>query len=124
MENQHNKGRIEGFMQDLGRKLDQLMDRARQGAEEARLNEKMEELKQTKEKLEHELHEFVQDDEKWKEVQSHLQDAALEIKKAFETTFRGRKGSSTEGAPSASSSSSNTDTGNTAFNEETNSHQP
>lgn len=91
MEQQQNTGRIESFMTELGRKLDQLMDRARQGAEEARFSEKMEELKQTKEKLEQELHEFVQDDERWREVQAHLQGAAQELKKAVETSFKSKK---------------------------------
>lgn len=88
MHQQHNKGKVEGFMAELGRKLDFLFDRARQGAEEAKLSDRMEELKQAKDKLEHELHEFVQDDEKWKEVQKHLQGAAQELRRAFETTFK------------------------------------
>lgn len=91
MEQQHNKGKIEGFLAELGRKLDQVMDRARQGAEEAKVSEKLDELKHTKDRLENELHEFVKDDEKWKEVQVHLQGAAQELKRAFETTFTRNK---------------------------------
>lgn len=91
MEQQHNKGKIEGFLAELGRKLDQVMERARQGAEEAKVSEKLDELKHTKDRLEHELHEFVKDDEKWKEVQIHLQGAAQELKRAFETTFTRNK---------------------------------
>lgn len=91
MEQQHNKGKIEGFLAELGRKLDQVMERARQGAEEAKVSEKLDELKHTKDRLENELHEFVKDDEKWKEVQVHLQGAAQELKRAFETTFTRNK---------------------------------
>lgn len=91
MEQEHNKGKIEGFLAELGRKLDQVMERARQGAEEAKVSEKLDELKHTKDRLEHELHEFVKDDEKWKEVQVHLQGAAQELKRAFETTFTRNK---------------------------------
>lgn len=92
MEEQHNKGKVEGFLAELGRKLDQLMDRARQGAEEAKLSDKFEDLKQTRDKLEQELHEFVKDDDKWREVKIHLQGAAQELQKAFETTFVRKKG--------------------------------
>ncbi|AHM59790.1 hypothetical protein D770_07635 [Flammeovirgaceae bacterium 311] len=84
---QANKGRIEEFMKDLGHKLDLFIDKARQGAEEAKLSEKMDEFKQTTEKLENELHEFVKDDEKWREVQTHIKGALFELRKAFETTF-------------------------------------
>lgn len=93
MEQQHNKGRLEGFMAELGRKLDLLIDKARQETEEAKVNERLEELKHTKDKLEKELHEFVQDDERWKEVQQRLQGAGQELKKAFEITFSRKKGS-------------------------------
>lgn len=98
MEHQENKGKLEAFMAELGRKLDQLLDRARNGAEEAKLSEKMEELRQTKDKLEHELHEFVKDDEKWQEVKQHLQGAAQELQRAFETSFARKKGDSNPSA--------------------------
>lgn len=84
---QANKGKVEGFMTELGRKLDQLIERARQGAEEAKLSDRMEDLRQASDKIENELHEFVKDDEKWREVQHHLKGALQEIRKAFETTF-------------------------------------
>lgn len=116
MEQQHSKGKIEGFMTELGKKLDQFMDRARQGAEEARLAEKMEELKQAKEKLEQELHEFVQDDEKWREVQTHLQEAMLGLKKAFETTFRSKNTQATDAAQQNQEDSKGPETANHSSN--------
>lgn len=101
MEQQHNKGKIESFMTELGRKIDQLLDKARQGTEEAKVSDKFDELRQAKDKLERELHEFVQDDEKWREVQTHLQEAGIELRKAFETTFA-RKRNSNESQQSGS----------------------
>ncbi len=122
MEQQDNKGRIEGFLAELGRKLDQLMDRARQGAEEAKMSEKLDELKNTKDRLEHELHEFVKDDEKWREVQTHLQGAAQELKKAFETTFtRNKAEQGSQGG--AAQSGTNTSEGNGSWNN-TNDNNP
>ena len=58
---------------------------------EAKVSDKFDELRQAKDKLERELHEFVQDDEKWREVQTHLQEAGIELRKAFETTFARKK---------------------------------
>jgi hypothetical protein len=95
MEQQHNKGRLESFMAELGKKLDLLLDRARHETEEGKVAEKLDELRHTKEKLEKELHEFVQDDERWREVQHRLQGAAQELKKAFEITFRKKEGDGT-----------------------------
>lgn len=95
MEEQQNRGRLENFMAELGKKLDLLLDRARHETEEGKVAEKLDELRHTKEKLEKELHEFVQDDERWREVQSRLQGAAQELKKAFEITFRKKDGDTT-----------------------------
>ncbi|EMR01462.1 hypothetical protein [Cesiribacter andamanensis] len=103
MEQHQNRGRLEDFLADLGRKLDQLLDRARHETEEGKIAERLDELRHSKEKLEKELHEFVQDDERWKEVQHRLQGAAQELKRAFEITFARRKG--TENSGSAESSS-------------------
>lgn len=115
MEQQHssNKGKLEGFMAELGRKLDQLLDKARQGAEETKLSEKMEDLRQTKDKLEHELHEFVKDDEKWREVKQHLQGAAQELQRAFETTFARKNAADNQSGTGTTGQSTSTGTGQT-----------
>ena len=84
----NNKGKIEGLLADLGRKMDGLLSKAKQASEEHHLNDKLDELNTAKEKLERELNQYVQDDERWQEVKSNLRTAAGELKKAFETTFR------------------------------------
>lgn len=88
------KGRMEGILADLGRKIDQLIAKANDASGDARgeFSSKMEELNKCKEKAEQELREFANDEEKWKEVQSRLQLAADELKKAFELTFQKRSG--------------------------------
>jgi hypothetical protein len=118
---QANKGKIESFMTDLGRKLDLLLDRARQGAEEAKLSERMDDLRQASEKLENELHEFVKDDEKWQEVQVHLKGAAHELRKAFESTFTRKQpgttggGAYTDGAQHGDTNTGSTHAGNSNY---------
>ncbi|WP_224998291.1 hypothetical protein [Cesiribacter sp. SM1] len=112
---QANKGKIEGFMTELGRKLDQLLDRARQGAEEAKFSERMEDLRQATDKLENELHEFVKDDEKWREVQVHLKGAALELRKAFESTFTRKQSGTSGGAYTGGTNAGDTNTANATY---------
>lgn len=90
MEQQQHKGKIEGFLAEFGRKLDQLMDKARHETEQPRVADRLDELRQAKDKLERELQEFVKDDQKWQEVQQRLQGAALELKKAVEAAFSKR----------------------------------
>ena len=121
MEEQHNKGKIESFMTELGRKLDQLLDKARQGAEEHKLSDRMDDLRQTKDKLERELHEFVQDDDKWREVQTHLQEAAVELRKAFETTFTRKKGNESDQQTTGESWNTGAASGSTNWNATTSS---
>ena len=91
MESGH-KGKIEQTLAELGRKMDHLLQQAKHtsGDMQQEISEKMEELNKSKEKLEQELKDFTQDDEKWKEVQARLQNAVNEIRQAIELSFRKR----------------------------------
>lgn len=91
MENEH-QGKIEQTLAELGRKMDFLLQQAKHtsGDMQQEVSEKMEELNKSKEKLEQELKDFTQDDEKWKEVQARLQNAVNEIRQAIELSFRKR----------------------------------
>lgn len=83
-------GKIEHILGELGRKMDHLLQQAKHtsGDMQQEISEKMEDLNKSKEKLEQELKDFTQDDEKWKEVQTHLQKAVNEIRQAIELSFR------------------------------------
>ena len=86
---QPNKGRLESILSELGRKLDETFEKAREASGEARQEfaSKMADVNKEKERLEKELKEFANDEEKWKEVKIRLQNAADELRKAFEITF-------------------------------------
>ena len=88
--NQDKKGEMERILADLGRKIDQLLQKARHasGDMQQEFSEKLEELNKSKEKLEQELKDFTQDEDKWKEVQLRLQNAAHELREAIELSFK------------------------------------
>lgn len=80
---------MESILSELGRKIDQTIGKAFDGSGDLKQEfaSRMEDLNKEKERLEKELREFAKDDEKWKEVKVRLQNAADELKKAFEITF-------------------------------------
>lgn len=88
------KGRMENILAELGRKIDLAIEKARGSSGEVphEFAAKMEDLNRAKERVERELRSFANDDEKWKEVQSCLHNAADELKKAFELTFNRKSG--------------------------------
>ena len=85
----HYKGRMENILAELGRKIDQALEKAKDSSGDIReeFSAKMEDFNKTKERIETEFRDFANDDEKWKEVQIRLQIAATELRKAFEITF-------------------------------------
>jgi len=84
---------VEDLFRDLGRKIDHLIEKGKQSSEGARfdLDKRVEEIRKNKEKLENDFKNFTGDKEKWKAVESSLENAAKELKKALETAFSKKK---------------------------------
>ncbi len=83
---------VEDLFKDLGRKIDQLIERGKMSSEEVRdeLDKRMDEIRKNKEKLEEDFKNFTGDKEKWSAVENSLENAAKELKKAVETAFKKR----------------------------------
>jgi len=81
---------VEDLFRDLGKKIDQLIERGKMSSEDVRedLDKRMEEIRKNKEKLEEDFKNFTGDKEKWKAVENSLENAARELRKAVETAFR------------------------------------
>ncbi len=85
------KGKAEKVLSDLGKKIDELIKNSFQekGELKEEINNRIEELKRDKEKLESELKGFISRNEgKWKEAEIYLKRAAEELKKALEVVFQ------------------------------------
>ena len=85
------QGQVESILQELGRKIDMLIADAKVAKDEIRddIEDKINDLKDRKDKLEEEFDEFKNNNEgKWGEIKSHLKIAADEIKKAAEAAFK------------------------------------
>lgn len=84
---------VEDLFRDLGRKIDQLIERGKQSSEDAReeLEKRVDEMRKNREKLENDFKSFTGDKEKWKAVEKSLENAAKELKKAVETAFAKKK---------------------------------
>ncbi len=84
-----SKGQVEQLLQELGKKIDQLMEEAREAKDELRdeFEEKIEELKERKEKLESEFEDF-KSQEKWQEAKVHFVSAVDELRKAVKAVFQ------------------------------------
>lgn len=83
------KGQIEGILTELGKKIDQLIAEAKMAGDDLRedMQEKIEELKVKKQKLEQDFEEY-KSSEKWKDAKEHFSSAMGEFKKAVETVFK------------------------------------
>ncbi len=75
---------------NLGRKMDDLLGRAKEASEQPNVQETLNDLNRAKDKLEKDLNSFIKDDEKWQEVKGRLQNAAGELKKAFDLAFQNK----------------------------------
>lgn len=90
-ENKDYQGRAERILRDLGKKIDELINKSfeERGELKEDLNRRIEELKRNKEKLESEIKDFVSKNEsKWKDIENRLQNAADELRKALEIIFQ------------------------------------
>ncbi len=85
------RGKVEDVLSELGKKIDQLIQETKRAgnniSEEA--EKKIHDLKGQKEKLEDELKGYTNSTgEKWEHARTHLNDAATEIRRAFEAMFK------------------------------------
>lgn len=91
MENQQ-RGSAEKIFQDLGKKIDEILERAKNKGEEWQLDDRMEEVKKSWSKIEEEVNEFTEENkDKFKEVGIQIEKAAQELKKAVEVAFNRNK---------------------------------
>ncbi len=85
------KGQVEELLQELGKKIDHLIEEARGAKDHVRdeVEEKIEELKNRKEIIEKEIEAYKKQSEpKWHEFKLHLNHALEELKKAAEVIFK------------------------------------
>lgn len=84
-----SKGKVENLLKELGRKIDHLIEEAKEASGEVReeVDQRIDELKERKDKLEEEFKEF-QSQERWQEAKSHFSSAVHELKLAAEKVFK------------------------------------
>ena len=85
------RGKVEDILSELGKKIDQLVEETKRArstvSDEA--EKKIQELKKRKEKLEDEFKDYSSGGgEKWERAKIHLNEAATEIRRAFEAMFK------------------------------------
>ena len=85
------KGKVAEILEELGGKIDQLISETKKAgnniSEEA--EKKIQDLKQQKEKLEEDFKGYTSSSsEKWEHAKIHLNEAATEIRRAFEAIFK------------------------------------
>lgn len=86
-----HQGQVEKILKELGKRIDELIFEAKNAKDEIRddIEEKIQELKKKKSKLDDEYQSFKDKNEgKWEEIKTHLGAAAEEIKMAAEAAFR------------------------------------
>lgn len=86
-----DNGKVEDILAELGKKIDQLIGETKKAgnnvSEEA--EKKIQELKKKKEKLEEDFKGYSSNGgEKWEHAKIHLNEAATEIRRAFEAMFK------------------------------------
>jgi hypothetical protein len=84
-----DEGKSEKFFRDFGKKVDQFVEEVKDAGDraEVEMKKRLEELRQTGEKLRGEM----KDKEKWKEVEASLKNAGKELENAFKTAFSKKK---------------------------------
>ena len=86
-----DKGKVEEILAELGKKMDQLIEETKKAgsnvSEEA--EKKIQDLRKKKEKLEEDFKGYSSNSgEKWDHAKIHLNEAATEIRRAFEAMFK------------------------------------
>ncbi len=84
-----SKGQVENLLQELGRKIDDLVDEMKDVKDDLKeeFENKVDELREKKEQLEAEFDEF-KNQEKWQEAKGHFVSAVGELRKAVQTALR------------------------------------
>ena len=91
---ENTKGRLEKILGELGVKLDQLMEDAKEatGGVREEVDDHINDLKDLGRKMENEYKEYKAGNEgKWDEVKKHISTAAMEVEQAVKTAFRKKK---------------------------------
>ena len=86
----NEQGKVEEILAELGKKIDHLIDETKRAgnnvSEEA--EKKINDLKAQKERLEDDFKNYSSESgEKWERAKIHLNEAATEIRRAFEAMF-------------------------------------
>lgn len=87
----NERGKIEGILSELGRKIDQLVAETKRAGNTIsdEVEKKIRDLKEQKEKMERELKNYASShSDKWKRAKIHLGEAAMEVRRAFEAIFK------------------------------------
>lgn len=85
------KGKVEDILAELGRKIDSLIAETKRAGSNVsdEAEKKIHDLKQKKEKLEDDFMNYSSNSgEKWDHAKIHLNEAATEIRRAFEAMFK------------------------------------
>ena len=86
-----DKKNVEEILAELGTKIDKLIAETKKAGSKvtAEMEEQIQKLKERKEKVEQDFKESTSDTgEKWDHAKMHLNEAAVEIRRAFETMFK------------------------------------
>lgn len=86
-----DKKKVEDILAELGQKIDKLIAETKKagGKVSSEMEEQIQKLKQRKEKVEEDFKNSTSDTgEKWEHAKLHLNEAATEIRRAFETIFK------------------------------------
>ncbi len=88
---ENKSGQVENILSELGRKIDELVEAAKEkkGDVKVDLDSTIEDLKKQKSKLESEWQDFKETGEdRWEKSKPHLVSALTEIKEAFKLIFK------------------------------------
>ena len=85
-------GKAEKAFKEMGARIDELIEDLKKvkGQAKDEFGDRIEELKKNRDTIEGEFRK-VREDDRWKEVQTNLENAGKEIRKAFEAAFSKRK---------------------------------
>ncbi|MFZ9046236.1 MAG: hypothetical protein ACO2ZZ_10255 [Cyclobacteriaceae bacterium] len=81
-------GKVEEILRELGKKIDHLIDEAREAKDDIRddLEDKIQDLKNKKEKIEEDINDY-KDSARWQETKEHFSNAIIEFRQAVEAVI-------------------------------------
>jgi Sec-independent protein translocase protein TatA len=86
-----DKKNVEEILAELGQKIDKLISETKKAGSKvsAEMEEQIQKMKERKEKVEEDFKKSTASSgEKWEHAKLHLNEAAIEIRRAFETMFK------------------------------------